>query len=441
MFKKIVALLTVMCLSVSLFTACGEKKADPSTSSSNTVTEETTKVTEEAKVEPFEISVASWMLAASSPNAQPFMDLIEKNYKAKYPTATIVWNPIKGEKYHEMLKAQLATGNAPDVFFFQNAVVPFGNAGYLTDLSTQPWAADVLESTKPDVTYEGKLLAAPIDVGGWGVFYNKKVFADLGVAVPKNFQEFLDICKVANEKGIIPLTGGYKEWQAGAATWGMQSFLFGANKNIAADLYDGKAKINGPEFTSLYKALETMVKAGVYPKNILSTTYEQAQQLLGEGKAAMIFDGPWLPAGVADKYKTDLGFFQMPDANGNVTMTSSVNSACALNSDYADQQKGIDMINTIVTKEAINTLIKNSSFSGLKGYDIEQNTVGSKEYNDLMNSMQSQPQMSCWLPASVFDRFQQICTKIIAGKAFDPKDLDAIDVTYQKDKAIINKVK
>ncbi len=444
MVKRVFGIVLTVCLVISLLTSCGQKESagGDSTTAVATAAETEPQAATTAAPEPFKISVASWMLTPSNANAQPFMDLVEKNYKALYPEAAIEWNPIQGEKYHDLLKAQLATQTAPDVFFFQNAIVPFGKAGYLTDLSSQPWAADILPSTKADVTYEGKVLAAPVDVSGWGTFYNKKVFADLGVEVPKTFADFLAICGKAKEKGIIPLTGGYKEWQNGAPTYGMQSFLYGANKNIAADLYDGKTKINGPEFGSLYSALDQMVKAGVYPKNILSTTYDQAQQLIGEGKAAMIFDGPWLCATIASKYpETELGFFEVPDANGNIYMTSSVNQALALNTAYKDQKKGLDMINTIVTKEAIAILLQNSSFAGIKGFDVPQNSSGAKDYNDALSKFQTDLQFSSWTPASAYGLLPNVCTKIVAGKGFDPKDLDAADTAYHKDKALINIVK
>lgn len=446
MLKKAIGIVIIACLIIAMLSACG-KSAGTTSASDGTAEATTSAAATEAEpattaAESFKISVASWMLSATNANAQPFMDLVEKNYKAKYPGATIEWNPIQGEKYHDLLKAQLATQTAPDIFFFQNAIVPFGKAGYLVDLSSQSWAPDILPSTKADVTYDGKLLAAPVDVAGWGTFYNKKVFTDLGIEVPKTFAEFLDICKKANEKGIVALTGGYKEWQNGSPSYGLQSFLYGTNKNIASDLYDGKTKINGPEFNALYTALDQMVKAGVYPKNILSTTYDQAVQLVGEGKAAMMFDGPWLCATMATKYPdTELGFFVVPDTNGNAYMTSSVNQALGLNAAYKDRQKGLDMIDTIVTKEAIAALLQNSSFAGLKGYDVPQNSTGANDYSAALSKYQTDLQFTAWIPASAYGLFINVCTKIVAGKGFDPKDLDASDTAYQKDKALINVVK
>lgn len=120
----------------------------------------------------------------------------------------------------------------------------------------------------------------------------------------------------------------------------LQSFFYGENKNVANDLYNEKTKINGPEFKATFDALDTMVKDGVYPKDILSKTYDQAQQELGTGKAAMIFDGPWLCATMQKAYPSvNLGFFILPDTKGNVTMTTSVNEAVALNASYKNKQQ------------------------------------------------------------------------------------------------------
>ena len=448
MSRKILAMLLILCMTIS-FAACGtqtpaasqapqsaEATATPAASTEASASEEPSPA-----AEPFTISVADWMIGTGNPNSQSYMDFVTKGYAAIYPQATIEWNPIQGEQYHELLKAQLASGNAPDIFAFQNAIVPFGKAGYLTDLSDQPWTKDILDSTRVDITYDGKILAAPVDVAGWGIFYNKKVFADLGVTPPKTFDEFLAICDKANDKKIVPLTGGYKEWQAAAPPYGLQSFLYGANPNVAADLYNGKTQINGPEFTALFTALETMYKRGAYAKDILSTTYEQAQQLIGEGKAAMIIDGPWICPAVADKYKADLGFFVMPDVQGKVTMTTSVNSEFGLNAMSKFQNEGLALVGILVSKDAVPLLLKNSSFSGMKGYSVEQLTTGAREYNDALSQYPAGPQFSSWLPPSTYDKFTQICTKTISGQPFDVKDLEDIDATYLKDKGLINILK
>lgn len=425
--------------------ACGSNKNDNSgaaannSASSNNVNDAAATNETNPNDEAFEISVAHWILGSSNAYAEQYMKKVEALYKKKYPNATIKWNPIQGEKYHELLKAQLATGSAPDVFFHQNALVPFAKAGYLADLSDQPWASQIMESTKPDNAYQGKVYAAPVDVSGWGIFYNKKVFADNGITVPKNYQEFLDDSEKLKTAGIIPLTAGFKDGWPISGTWiSLASFVYGVNKNVAKDLYDGKTKVDGPEFKALFDGYTQMVEKGYLSKSVMSTGYDTAVQQVGEGKAAMMFNGPWMNSVVADKYKVDLGFFPLPDTQGNDFVTTATNASLSLNAKYPNRQRGIDMINALIDSSTLPGLLQNSAFTGLPNLTIPQNTSGGEDYASALSNYDSQMQMTLWLPPSAQDALSSVITKITAGKAYTAADLDAVDQAYQRDKGLVN---
>lgn len=440
MFKKSLLLSLVACMFAFALVACGtSNNSNSATSNGNSPDASTPSTETSSNDEAFEISVAHWVLGSANAYAEDYMKNVEALYKKTYPNATIKWNPIQGEKYHELLKAQLATKSAPDVFFHQSALVPFAKAGYLDDLSDQPWASDIMEAAKPDNTYEGKVYAAPVDVSGWGMFYNKQVFADLGLSVPKNYQEFLDISETIKAAGIIPVTAGYKDGWPISGTWiSMASFVYGVNPNIAKDLHEGKTSINGPEFTALFTAFEQMVQKGYLAKSALSTGYDTAVQQVGEGEAAMMFNGPWINSVVADKYNVDLGFFPMPDNEGNAVITTATNASLSLNANYPNRQRGLDMINALIDGSTLPGFLQNSAFTGLPNMTIPHETSGGKAYAEALSTYPTQMQMTLWLPPSTHEALSQVITKIAAGKSFDPKDLEAADQTYQRDKALVN---
>lgn len=440
MLKKSLLLSLAVCMVVLSF-GCTAKNTnnDSGSNKGDSPNTSTSTAGQSSNDEAFDISVSHWVLNSANAYADPYMKKVEELYKKTYPNATIKWNPIQGEKYQELLKAQLATKSAPDVFFHQNALVPFAKAGYLTDLSDQPWASKIMESSKPDNMFDGKVYSAPVDVSGWGMFYNKKVFADLGLSVPKTYQEFLDISEKIKAANIIPVTAGYKEGWPISGTWiSMASFVYGANPNIDKDLYEGNTKINGPEFSALFTAFEQMVEKGYLSKSALSTGYDTAVQQVGEGKAAMMFNGPWLNSVVADKYNVDLGFFPMPDDKGNSFVTTATNASLSLNAQYPNKQRGIDMINALIDANTLPGLLQNSAFTGLPDLTIPQETSGGKEYADALSTYPSQMQMTLWLPPSTHEALSQVITKIAAGKKFSPSDLNAADQTYQRDKALVN---
>ncbi|CAK4852196.1 unnamed protein product [Aphanomyces euteiches] len=445
-------MLITLALLISLTAACSAKTT-PGATGTKTPAEAATAAPDgtitdspaagsDANAAEFTISVGSWMLgtdANSSASAKEYKDTVEKLYKAIYPNASIKWNNFAGDKYFDVLKAKLASNSAEDVFWHQNAMVPFGNAGYLADLSDQPWVSDMNDPAKSASSYKGKIVAAAWDTQGWGMFYNKKVFADLGLSgTPKTFAEFVDIAQKAKDAGLIPITAGFKDgWPAlGTVDAFMPSFLFGSNPNWGFDLYDGKTKINSPEMVAAFTSFEQLVQKGFYSKGALSTTYDQAQLELSSGKAAMMMIGTWLPSDFMSKFKTELGFFPIPDDKGHVIVDSSTVTFLSVNAAYKEKKRATDLISVMISKDAY-TAFK-QPFTPYKSLSMPNNLQGNIEYSKALETYTPAVQVDSVMPPSATSLLQQIITKIVSGKKLDTKDLDEADKAYQKDKNLVN---
>lgn len=91
------------------------------------------------------------------------------------------------ENAAQILKTRLASNDAPDVFSLHaiNNISQYNKAGYLMDLSDQPFVDKLLDSVKPAVTNEeGKVVAVPLETLSWGYLYNKKIFSEQGITPP-----------------------------------------------------------------------------------------------------------------------------------------------------------------------------------------------------------------------------------------------------------------
>src|SRR3954451_3753282 len=72
-----------------------------------------------------------------------------------------------GPTYAQKLQPELLAGSGPDVMMTDATTVKtWGKSGYLTDLSADPLSAAIQPAAKPFATYQGKVLAAPMELIG-----------------------------------------------------------------------------------------------------------------------------------------------------------------------------------------------------------------------------------------------------------------------------------
>src|SRR4029079_5909186 len=98
-----------------------------------------------------------------------------------------------GTEGDTLVKTRLATGDMPDMFYYNSGSLlqALNPADTLVDLKDQPFVANLQESYLPTVSAKGGIYGVPTEgtLGG-GILYNKKIYSDLGLQVPKTWDEF-----------------------------------------------------------------------------------------------------------------------------------------------------------------------------------------------------------------------------------------------------------
>ncbi|MFZ2780454.1 MAG: extracellular solute-binding protein [Rectinemataceae bacterium] len=251
------------------------------------------------------------------------------------PDITIVKEELSNEPFHQKLAAYVAAGTVPDVMY----MYPSGRSTILHEQKLVKDLApllgkDFLSNFMPSVVdptgQKGKYLAElPQSVCYSTVmFTNTKLLADLGLEVPKTYQELKAMVPKLKAKGIRPLLMANKD------DWVMQSCLFSTIVGrMAGDEWidralAGKAKFTDKEFVKTLEFVETMYKDGVLGRDTIQISYGKAPALFAAGKAAFFIDGDWRQnafltdkaSGVAlidpKKQQTDFQYFNFPAIPG-----------------------------------------------------------------------------------------------------------------------------
>lgn len=245
------------------------------------------------------------------------MTQINNRFHAENPHITVQFSSVTTDQYETVLKARLAGGDAPDIFgvFPGTKFYPYAKAGYLADLSDQPWVSHVLAAAKRSSSYKGKVYLLPLNQNAIGVVYNKDIFQHLRLSVPTSWQDFLTVCQKIKAAGIVPIALGNKDlWIDQLIPYAMApSAIYSNNPDFDQQMYAGKATFVNSPWVQMMKDYLGLNASGYFNTGVLGTTYAQTSQLVAGGKAAMVVNGNWIISQIRDlNASAHLGMFALP---------------------------------------------------------------------------------------------------------------------------------
>lgn len=226
-----------------------------------------------------------------------------------------------GGEGDNIIKTRLATGEMTDVFRYNaGSLFQALNAPQtMLDLTDEPFQANVIDSFKPTVTAtDGRIYGAPEEAAmGGGILYNKKIYAELGLSVPKSWAEFM----ANNEK--IKAAGKAPVIQTFGDTWTSQLFILGDFYNVqaavptfAADYTANKAKYaTTPAAMKGFERGEEVFKAGYLNEDFAAAKFEDGVRMVATGEGAHYPMLTFAIGGIAQDYPEnlqDVGFFAIP---------------------------------------------------------------------------------------------------------------------------------
>lgn len=255
------------------------------------------------------------------------------------------------DQYAAVLKAKFASGDGPDIAMVwpeANAAQFLPDQNFL-DLSNEPWVANLSDAAKRNQSYNGKIIAWGSQGGdyGWGIIYSKDLFAKNNLSVPKNFNDFLNVCKTLKDSGVVPFYGTLKDqWSVGIWMANIGPLAEQQNPGLYDKLNSNTAKFADVQvFKDFINEYKQLYDNGYLGKDPLSGDVNGGLTALSKGETAMTLvnctpDGWFSSIGLTvdmPKY----AMFPAPFAN-NVTMSSYDGSLIRVinkNSKHIDEAK------------------------------------------------------------------------------------------------------
>ncbi|WP_162463236.1 ABC transporter substrate-binding protein [Paenibacillus psychroresistens] len=248
---------------------------------------------------------------------QAYYDEVNKKFEEKYPYIHVKYDAAPTKDWGNLKTSRIAT-NDVDVVGGQTPDAKDPNAASLwLDLKGQPFLDGYIEGAlKGGQSNDGTQYLLPSNSVSVVTFYNKKIFADLGLAIPKTWDEFIAACDKIKAAGIDPIMfGGKDQWPVVMQVMGIE---MGANRSSNPDFFaqlkDGKTKFTDPAMLDVFTKYEKMTN--YFQKNAAGLDYGQAPALFAQGKAAMMVDGSWSTSQIVDaKPAFEVGAFLTPGGN------------------------------------------------------------------------------------------------------------------------------
>lgn len=452
--KKRTSLLAVTVILAMVVTACGGGKsnegnnASPSAPASAQATG-SPDAAQAGNDKPFTIRVGSWFIDDRT-YQQNFKSAIEEHYKQLYPNAIIQWDITLGETYVEKLTAQFASKSAPDVVFYQ--VLPeYAQAGYLADLSAEPWVQRLSDSAKIDgaVYYDGKLYG--LSMGGsmnGGIWYNTTIFENLGLQVPETVEQLMDVLEKIKQAGITPIALGFKDqWTAELLmeNW-VQPYGFGKDPQYGMKIYNEQLLLTeDPAIRTVLTHLQTMKEKDYFNKNALSIDWPQSAQLFASGEAAMIIQGPWMPGANKEHIENggyepfQIGFIPLMSDTGSLPLRVATGTAVGVNAESSLSEEAKALVNVIAKPEIYGPFIQGEgAFSSLTDVDVTYEDEAMNTVIQYVNQGAVPYKLSSFIPRSTLSSLVELVTKVVSGGKFDPADLQPASDNLAKDKGSVS---
>jgi len=197
------------------------------------------------------------------------------------------------DQYNNILQTRLSSNDAPDLFTLHaSADLPtYHKAGYVADLSQQPFAAKLYPDVRETVSIDGKVYAVPFESTVWGYLYNKDIFEAAGLKAPDTLQEMQNVVSVLKSKGYTPFQLAFQEqWVPQLMT---ALALGGKVSGQIPDWVDRMYKDKGSysEVADIFGIIDLIMANGT--PRAMETGSQQGAADFANGKAAMYVQGTW----------------------------------------------------------------------------------------------------------------------------------------------------
>jgi raffinose/stachyose/melibiose transport system substrate-binding protein len=275
------------------------------------------------------------------------LNIVVANFQRVYPDIKIQPDIVPAASQATLYQTQFRSGNAPDILQLTpgrgNAlgVLNYSDAGYLIDLAGRPWEKRVSQPQLVGAKQGKKLWTASLGVNPVGYAYNRDLFKQLGVKVPRTWAEMVAGCKKFADAGKVMLIYQGGDPQLGVTMPLAQGAadVLGTDPQWNIKRQAGKVTFAGSKWRRVFEQLVEAKNAGCLSPGTAGITQASGFAMFARGEGGIV---PTTALGtilsLAPQFK--IGILPgLPDKVVDTRMSFTPSWAVAVNASISSEKK------------------------------------------------------------------------------------------------------
>jgi multiple sugar transport system substrate-binding protein len=245
-----------------------------------------------------------WSHWATQDNKKVVLEEVRKRFEAAHPGTKVTLTYWELANMYPALRAALTAGSGfPDVFTYDTTAPEFIAAGWLADLATgvrwgnmEPYAKAFW--TRPGPGGKVGTWAFALESASDEIYYNKKLFRQLGITVPANFaftqDQFREVVATCAKAGHAAFSTGAADREWAALLIPMDLLLSKLGGDELVRLGKGEISWKDPRVVEVFRYYKELIDLGAYSKTLTSMTLADAHRYFHTDQKACMFPvGSW----------------------------------------------------------------------------------------------------------------------------------------------------
>jgi len=292
------------------------------------------------------------VLAGKSTTDAGIEKYIDAAVAAKYPYIKLEWDIGDWGKTFQPKMQQYMQSGLPDIMIGKaQDVATYGSQKVLADLTGKPYLKNVLPAAVGSGSFKGKVYGVVFNALYQGVYYNRKLFKDNKVAIPRTQAELQQVIKKFAALGITPFATHFVDtWSIGNITMQFAiNDVFNKTPLWGDKLRAGQVSYaTSPEFKAAY-GYNKLIYDNTWKDETFSLEQTKCDARLVQGKAAMKVSGSWSIQNFLDVDPDfDFGIFPFPNQTGDAKLIFEPNITY-MKSAKTKQSDAVDKVFEVVT--------------------------------------------------------------------------------------------